>query len=126
MQLTIGPQVAGMTDAQILAMANDVIEAQDHLLAGSAVHPIEVPLGRPQIRWLDDLQCWITRGQVLRCHLSDNEQRGLVVWIDDEKLDVDAFARLLVSYAGWGMRITFVDESEVCEPPDVIIQDPED
>jgi hypothetical protein len=66
-----------------------------------------------------------SQGQVLRCHLSDDEDGNLVVYVDDKELDADAFLSLIRPFAGWGMRLTFMDESQVYDEPSVIIRDPD-
>lgn len=44
MRLRIGPQVAVMTDAEILAMANDVIDAQNRMVVPSRKEGLAKPL----------------------------------------------------------------------------------
>ena len=66
-----------------------------------------------------------SQGQVLRCHLSDDEDGNLVVYVDDKELDAEAFLSLIKPFAGWGMRLTFMDESQVYDEPSVIIREPD-
>ena len=49
----------------------------------------------------------------------------LVVYIDDKELDAEAFLDLIKPFAGWGMRITFMDETQVYDEPSVIVRDPD-
>ncbi|MBB4209223.1 DUF7713 domain-containing protein [Roseinatronobacter bogoriensis] len=50
----------------------------------------------------------------------------LVVCVDDQKLDVGAFLWLIRPFCGWGMRITFTDESQIHGDPEVTLREPED
>ena len=124
-RLLLGPMLQNMSDAEVLEVFNDIIAAQDASVADPANRPVEIPRGRPQIEWLEDLQQWSVRGQVLRCHLSDDEDGNLVVYVDDKELDADAFLSLIRPFAGWGMRLTFMDDSQVYDEPSVIIRDPD-
>ena len=125
-RLLLGPVLQNMSDAEILEAFNDVTAAQDASVADPANRPVEIPRGRPQIEWLEDFQQWSVRGQVLRCHVSDDEHGNLVVYVDDKELDAEAFLQLIRPFAGWGMRITFMDESQIHEEPEVIVRDPDD
>ena len=49
---------------------------------------IEVPLGRPQIKYFEEGDQWVPRAQVLRCHVEDDEEGKLVVYVDDQKSDL--------------------------------------
>lgn len=123
--LKLGPKINTLTNRQILEMFNDVIAAQEASIADPANRPIEIPKGRPQIEWLKDLQQWSARGHVLKCEVSDDEDGNLVVYVDDNELDAEAFLQLIRPFAGWGMRITFMDESQIHDEPDVILRDPD-
>jgi len=124
--LNLGPEIATLTDREILDVFNDIIAAQEASIADPANRPIEISKGRPQIEWLEDLQQWSARGHVLKCEVSDDEDGNLVVYIDDKELDSEAFLQLIRPFAGWGMRITFMDESQIHNEPEVIVRDPDD
>jgi hypothetical protein len=124
--LKLGPEIAVMSDLEILQVFNDVIAAQEASIADPANRPVEIPKGRPQIEWLEQYQEWSTRGHVLKCVVSDNEDGDLVFYVDDQELDAEAFLRLIRPFAGWGMRITFMDESQIHDEPEVILRDPDD
>jgi len=66
----------------------------------------------------------VPRGDVLRCYIEDNEDGEAVIHIDDHELSLRDFGRLLTVHAGWGMRISFVDEDSIYEEPEVIVRDP--
>jgi hypothetical protein len=63
---------------------------------------------------------------VLRCVVDDSGPDGeAIIHIDDQPLSLPEFGRLLCTYAGWGMRITFVPEEELAQPPRIEVRDPE-
>lgn len=121
--LKLGPKIDAMTDLDILEVLNHIRAAQEASIADPANRPVEIPKGRPQIEWSEDYQEWSARGEVLKCVLSDDEDGALVVYVDDYELDAEAFLRLIRPFAGWGMRITFMDESQIHDEPDVIVRD---
>ena len=125
-RLLLGPMLKNMSDAEVLEVFNEITAAQDASVADPANRPVEIPRGRPQIEWLEDLQQWSARGHVLKCEVSDDEDGNLVVHVDDKELDAEAFLQLIRPFAGWGMRITFMDESQIHEEPEVIVRDPDD
>jgi hypothetical protein len=122
--LKIGPEIAGMSDEAILELFNDTLRAQAQLAAEYKHVAVEVPLGSPQIRYAARSEQWVPRGGVLRCLIEDDENRQLVVGIDDQELSLEEFGQLLVTYAGWGMRIEFVPEDEVHRRPTHVVREP--
>ena len=124
--LKLGPEIETMTDLDILEELNEIRAAQAASIADPANRPVEIPIGRPQIEWSEQYQEWSARGHVLKCVVSDDVDGDLVVYIDDHKLDAEAFLRLIRPFAGWGMRITFMDESQIHDEPEVILRDPDD
>jgi len=122
--LKIGPAIAGMSDEAILELFNDTLRAQAQLAAEYKHVAVEVPLGSPQIRYAARSEQWVPRGGVLRCLIEDDENRQLVVRIDDHELSLEEFGKLLVTYAGWGMRIEFVPEDEVHRRPTHVVREP--
>jgi hypothetical protein len=64
---------------------------------------------------------------VLRCVIDDGGPDGqAVIHIDDRPLSLPEFGRLLCTYAGWGMRITFVPEDALTEPPAIEVREPDE
>ena len=124
--LQIGPTLPTMTDAEILAMYNEGLEAQAEIAASIDPTLTEIPPGLAQIEYNECSDQWVPRGQVLRCHVEDAEDGETVIQIDDVELDMRAFGRMLQVYAGWGMRIAFVDEDEVAYEPEIAVRDPDD
>jgi len=86
----------------------------------------EVPPGRPQIAYFERGDQWTPRGKVLRCYIEDDAERGTLVLIADVALDMAAFGCLLGTFAGFGMRIGFVDEDNVADRPEIVVREPGD
>ena len=122
--LQVGPSLAAMTDAEVLELFNDMLEAQAEIAAGVDPTLTEIPPGLPQIEYNERSGQWVPRGQVLRCHIDDDAEEGTIIQIDDMELDMAAFGRLLQVYSGFGMRIAFVDEEEVTEEPEIVVREP--
>ncbi|MDE0435766.1 MAG: hypothetical protein OXH92_17330 [Bryobacterales bacterium] len=66
------------------------------------------------------------RGHVLRCHIEEDEEREVVIHVDDVELDLEAFGRVLLTFCGLGMRIAFVGEEDVNDEPEIVVREPED
>jgi len=121
----IGPAVHRMSDQQILDRFNKIIAAE-HSAGGRHV-ALEIPPGRPQIRYFKRADQWVPRGGVLRCIVDDSGPDGeAVIHIDDHALSLSEFGRLLCTYSGWGVRITFVPEEGLDSAPRVRMGEPED
>jgi hypothetical protein len=123
--LKIGSQIGSMSDAAILNLFNLLVATQEEMAAEFDNRVIEIPLGRPQISYMESADQWVPRGQVLHCHIDDDENGELVVHIDDQELRLQEFGRLLRTYAGWGMRITFVPDDRLTEEPEVEVREPD-
>ena len=122
--LKIGPEIAGMSDEAILELFNDTLRAQAKLAAEYKHVAVEVPLGSPQIKYFARSYQWCPRGGVLRCLVEDNENGQWVVEIDDQKLSLEEFGRMLTTYAGWGMRIEFVPDDQLHRRPALEVREP--
>jgi hypothetical protein len=125
-RLKVGPALASMNDAAVLDLFNGVIEAQQKMSREYDDTLVEIPPGRPQIRYSGESDQWVPRGDVLRCHIEDDETGELVVHVDDQALNLRDFGRLLRTFAGWGMRISFVPDDRIADQPDIVIAEPED
>lgn len=123
--LPIGPDIVLMSDETILEIFNQTLQAQARLAAEYKHVVVEVPLGSPQIEYAAGARQWVPRGSAVRCLLADNENGELVVEIDDRELSLEEFGRMLVVYAGWGMRIEFVPEDEIHRAPARAVREPE-
>jgi hypothetical protein len=122
--LTIGPEIAGMSDEAILELFNDTLRAQAQLAAQYKHVAVEVPLGSPQIKHFARGDQWVPRGDVLRCLIEDDENGQLVVVIDDQELSLAQFGRMLVTHAGWGMRIEFMPDDRMHWRPALEVREP--
>jgi len=122
--LTIGPRIQQMTDGDIVDLHNECLRGQA-LLAASYKHvAVEIPLGSPQIKYEKRSNQWVPRGKVLRCQIEDDENGELVVGIDDQELTLEAFGRMLTTYAGWGMRIEIVPDDAIHRRPTHEVREP--
>jgi hypothetical protein len=121
----IGPALHRLSDRQILDRFNKTIADEQKAVTSRQHVAVEVPPGRPQISYFAPGDQWAPRGGVLRCVVDDSGPDGeAVVHIDDQSLSLSEFGRLLCTYAGWGMRITFVPEEELAATPRVEVREP--
>jgi hypothetical protein len=123
-RLQIGPEIAEMSDREILELHNEFLRAQAKRAAEYKHVAVEVPLGSAQIEYVDRRDQWVPRGGVLRCLIHDDEEHQSVVEIDEQELHLEQFGKLLTTYAGWGMRIEFVPEDEVHRRPVHEVREP--
>jgi hypothetical protein len=70
-RLTIGPQIASMTDREIVDVLNGMMAAHQQLLPGWDKTVIEIQPGKPQIEYRKNSDEWVPRGDVLRCIIDD-------------------------------------------------------
>lgn len=127
--LRIGPDVAGMTDQDIVDLYNNTLRAQARLAAEYKNIVVEIPLGSPQIAYHPNSDQWTPRGHVLRCLIDDSSEDGEMeptITVDDKELTWREFGRLICTFAGWGMRIEFVPEDEIHRRPAVEVRDPKE
>jgi hypothetical protein len=120
----LGPQLAAMSDGEILDEFNAALEAE---AAAAAAPVVEIPPGRPQMRYFAAGDQWVPRGGVLRCVIDDGGPDGApIIHVDDHALSLAAFGRLLCTYAGWGMRIAFVSEDTLAAAPAIEFGEPDE
>ena len=122
--LQIGPEIADMSDGEILEAYNECLRNDAKLAAERKHVAFEVPLGVAQIKYFARCDQWVPRGGVLRCLIQDDEHGQLIVKIDEQALPLKQFGKLLATYAGWGMRIEFVPEDEVHRRPVIDVREP--
>jgi len=125
-RLKIGPHVRHMRLGEILAFHNSVLQSGQDLAESYRHVAVEVPEGRPQIRYHTGAMQWVPRGDVLRCLLADDAIGELVVHIDDRELSADEFCAMLKTFAGWGMRLVFVPEDATNTEPAIEVREPDD
>jgi len=120
----LGPEVAQMSDQEILERFNSTIEAREHLAAQYEHRAVEIPLGKPQIQYSERSFQWSPRGDVLRCQIDDGGPDGEpIIHIDDQELSWRDFGQLLLTHAGWGMRIIFVPDDELHVQPPIEVRE---
>jgi len=118
--------IATMTDAEIVEMYNQILDAQGALLEAWDKTVVEEPPGEKQIDYHENSDQWVPRGDVLRCLIDDGGPNGeVIISIDDQDLSLREFGRLLRVHVGWGMRIAFVPEEFVADNPTVKIRKPQ-
>jgi len=122
----IGPELARMTDEEVLERWNECREAVEEHRRDFEYVAVEVPVGRPQVRYFSRADQWVPRGGVLRCLIDHDLEHGAIVHIDDREFTPLEFATMLGTYGGWGMRIAFVPDDEVHETPRIEVREPED
>lgn len=130
--LVIGPNIHSMTDLELLEAHNDVARRIQYMKDTYEHVAIEIPHGSPQIQYHKDSNQWTARGDVLRCYIDEADERDEegdltpVIEIDDKRLSLKEFGRLLTTYAGWGMRIVIVPDDQLLESPQIKVQEPLD
>ena len=125
--LKIGPEAQNMTDQEILDQHNRILHMQQQMRLEYEHIAVEIPPGRPQIKYSELCNQWTPRGDVLRCVIADGGPSGeAVIYIDDHELSLEEFGRLLTTYAGWGMRVVFVPDDRTEEEPNIEVRDPDD
>jgi len=125
--LKVGPEVQNMADQAILDEHNRLLRIQEQMRLEYEHIAIEIPPGRPQIKYSEMCNQWTPRGDVLRCVIGDDGPDGeAVIYIDDHELTLEEFGRLLTTYAGWGMRIIFVPDDRTDEEPEIAVCERED
>ncbi len=122
--IEIGPEVVEMTDREILDQHNKILLSMMEMELNYEHIAKEIPLGKPQIEYSEKCQQWVPRGDVLRCVVGcHNDSIG--VEIDDRFLDIEEFGRMLQTFEGWGMRITFVPQKDIFFEPKTKLEDPD-
>lgn len=125
--LKLGVDVSGMSDEELLDRHNEVVTAMDRLAAEHEHIAVEVPPGRPQLRYFADGDQWVPRGDVVRGVIGDGGPDGeATVEIDGRVLSLGEFGRMLTTFAGWGMRVVFVPDDEMHQEPVVEVREPDD
>jgi hypothetical protein len=127
MNLKLGKKIHNMTDEEILAAFNRTIRSMEESRRSYVHVPVEIPVGKPQVKYYSQGDQWVPRGDVLRCIIDDGgPDCEATIWIDDREFSLREFGRLLTTYAGWGMRIVFVPDHELEKIHPIEIRDLKD
>lgn len=143
-------RLAAMSDAELLECWNDDLQASEDLGRSPSSPPseipvqatedlsrsqgftaTEVPLGKPQVKYEPMSDQWVPRGHVVRAVILTDaaaavDLEGPFVSIDDRAFTVAEFVKMVGSFGGWGMRITFVPDGEIHEKPTTEVREPEE
>jgi hypothetical protein len=119
--------LAKMTDEEVLALWNEHLHARDQLMAAYDHVAVEIPMGRPQVRYFEEGGQWVPRGDVVRCVVmgSSGDPDAPFVTIDGRDFTPREFARMVSTFGGWGMRIVFVPDDELHDEPVVEVREPD-
>lgn len=111
--ISVGPGAGRLSDGEVLDRHNAHLRGAESLTKGRQHVVVEIPVGRRQIEYAVESCQWVPRGGVLRCLIDENPtDREPVIHVDDRELSWQDFGRLLLTYAGWGMRVTFVPDDQ--------------
>jgi len=127
MNLKLGSKVRKMSDEEILAAFNETVCSMEEARRSHVHVPVEIPQGSPQVKYFAPGDQWVPRGDVLRCIIDDGgPDCEATIWIDDREFSLREFGRMLLTHAGWGMRLVFVPDDEIEKVHLVEIREPED
>jgi hypothetical protein len=122
--LEIGPEIVEMSDRDIVQVHNQGLRNGAKRATQYKYVVYEVPLGSAQIEYFARCDQWVPKSSVLRCQIQVAEHGETIVTIDDRKLRLKQFGKLLASHGGWGMRIEFVPTDEVHHRPSLQVRQP--
>jgi len=129
-QLKVGAEkLAAIKDEDLLDYWNDLQRADDESRRAFKYVAREIPLGKPQVKYFEPGDQWVPRGHVLRCvwnEYREAEPDEPCVTIDDRDFTLREFGKMLTTFAGWGMRIEFVDDEALHERPKLKVEDGDD
>ena len=126
--VTVGREkLAATTDEEVFALWNDHLETHDEIMKEHEHVAVEIPPGRPQLRYFEAGDQWVPRGDVLRCvvlgFLDDPYEPFLT--IDDRDFTPRELAKMVGTFGGWGMRITFLSDDELRDEPIFEVREPD-
>ena len=80
------------------------------------------------VAYMEKADQWVPRGHVLRCVVegySEGDDDQPFISIDEKDFTLTEFAKMVGTFGGWGMRITFVPDDELHEEPVVEVREPD-
>src|SRR5450755_2166544 len=93
--LEIDPEIAQMSDSEIVEVHNERLR-NDAKQAAQYKHVVfEIPLGSAQIEYFARCDQWVPRSCVLRCLIEVTHYGEIIVKIDEQKLGLKEFGKLL-------------------------------
>jgi hypothetical protein len=122
----LGPGLVNLTEQELVDIWNDHLRTMPSPTADYKQLAIEDPMGSPQAEAEAGSGQPVLRREVVRCAIHDNADNMPVIEIDGRKLSWEEFGKLIVTYAGWGMRIAFVPDDELHHEPETEVREPED
>jgi hypothetical protein len=122
--LEIGPELAQMSDSEIVEVHNKSLRNDAQQAAQNKHVVFEVPLGSAQLEYFVRCDQWVPRSCVLRCLIEVDQFSEIIVKIDEHKLGLKEFGKLLAAYGEWGMRIEFVPIANVHHRPILEVREP--
>jgi hypothetical protein len=124
--LQVGSELARMSDQEVLDLHNRILERQQERADSYRHVVVEIPPGRPQIELAGRPEQWVPRGGVLRCVVDEGGTNGeALIRIDDRGLSMHEFGRMLMTWAGWGMRVLLVPDDQLTENPEIEVREPQ-
>ncbi len=124
LQLHIGPEIERLSDQELLDIHNERLEAIQARREADPFVAVEVPPGQPQIEFDESMAHWGLRGHVLRGVISDKDLE-LHLDVDGRLLGLKDLEKMLLTYAGWGLRIVVMPDDEIERPPNIVVREPD-
>jgi hypothetical protein len=115
-----------MSDSAIVDIHNQDLRTKAKQAAEDKHVVYELPLGSAQIEYFARCDQWVPKSSVLRCQITLDEHGQIIIGIDERRLRLKQFGKLLASHQGWGMRIEFVPTDEVHHRPTLQVRQPND
>ena len=117
------------SDEDILEIHNACLRGQHSMRLNHEYICYEIPPGKPQIKFSTQCHQWSPRGGIVRAFIDDGGDyykgyRIPTIEIDGKELSWAEFGSLVGTYAGWGMRLTFVPDDETNHEPTIIVKEP--
>ena len=127
--LVIGKKIDSLSDEEILEIHNDCLRGQHAMRLNHEYICYEIPPGKSQIEFSKKCNQWSPKGGIVRTLIHDGGDyyegyRVPSIEIDGKDLSWAEFGSLVSTYAGWGMRLTFVPDDEMNHEPKIVVKEP--
>jgi hypothetical protein len=118
-----------MSDDELLEYWNEHVQASEEFARRQNFVATEIPIGKPQVEYSTLCDQWVPRGHVLRCQvLTDAALPSLpdepFVNVDGRDFNLSEFVKMVGTFGGWGMRITFVPQDATHVAPKLRVKEP--